>query len=144
MTQPRLCQNASKCTCDMRNDTLRPCEWFLTSHFCQMSTFDTTAVVSTCEVMRLWGMKNNPGDLWRLFITSLLQNNHFWHNRGCVKWRDNEIVISEKWSWGSVQVIWHTTFANWPLVTQPRLCHFEWKSCCGMWGMSLRTCRRDL
>ena len=71
-----------------------------------MNTFDTTAVVSTSEVMRLWGVENDPGDF--------------------------------------LKTIYDTTFAKWPLVTQPRLCELLRKWSCGMWGMSLWTCRRDL
>ena len=43
-----------------------------------------------------------------------------------------------------LKTCWHTIFAKWSLVTQSRLCHFVRKWSCGMWGMSLETCRWDL
>ena len=77
-----------------------------------MNTFDTIIVVSNWEIMRLWGVENDPGDLWKQFMTPLLQNDHLWHNCDCANLWENEVVGCGECLWGPVEVISDPTFVK--------------------------------
>ena len=53
---------------------------------------DTTAVVSTWEIMKNWYVQNDPRDLYKWFGFPNLRIDLFWHNGGCVKMYKNDEI----------------------------------------------------
>ena len=72
--------------------------------------------------MRLWGVENDLGDLWKLFMTSLLQNDHLWDNRNCVTFGENNVVGCGECLWGPIEEVCDPTFAKLPILRQLWLC----------------------
>ena len=53
---------------------------------------DPIAVVSFCEKMEKWCAKNDLEGPCKRFGTPTLKNDLFWHNRGCVKFHQNDEI----------------------------------------------------
>ena len=92
MTQPRLCQIAWKWQIDMLDLLQGPWGRLLNNPSSKMIKNDPTVVVSLCEKMEKWYATNDLEGLCKRFGTPTLKNDLFWHNRGCVKFHQNDEI----------------------------------------------------
>ena len=99
MTQPRLCQLAWFWPSGMPELILWLWERLLDNPSCKIPTFDTTAIVSICKKLKKLYARIDLQGLYKWFGTPNMKNGHFWHNRGCVKFHQNdEISLAPAWT----------------------------------------------